>query len=188
MIKIHTKRQLTRAGYVAMAVFVLVFGTSAIADDTNPFEDITVAFELTAGDGELVTMDKFKGKHVLLTFGFTSCGHICPMTVAKMAAAIKSSDTAAAGVFISVDTERDSPQIAGEYASNFSEAIVGLSGSHEQVSAAANNFKVTFVVTKSQESYTVQHTQVIFLIGPDGVLLDTFALNAPVKQILGAMR
>jgi cytochrome oxidase Cu insertion factor (SCO1/SenC/PrrC family) len=63
-----------------------------------------------------------------------------------------------------------------------------LSGSHLQVSDAAQNFGVTFVVTKSQNNYTVQHTPSIFLIGPEGELVDTFAMNTPSADIAAAMQ
>lgn len=64
--------------------------------------------------------------------------------------------------------------------------MVGLSGSHEQVRSAANNFGISFVVTKSQKAYTVKHTSDIFLTSPDGKLIDVFALNAsPLEIALG---
>ncbi len=66
--------------------------------------------------------------------------------------------------------------------------MAGLSGSHQQVAKAAKNFNVTFVVTKSEDSYTVQHTPSIFLINPDGKLVDVFAMNTPVDTIARAMR
>jgi protein SCO1/2 len=66
--------------------------------------------------------------------------------------------------------------------------MVGLSGSHQQVSDAALNFGVSYVVTKSQNNYTVQHTPSIFLIGPDGELVDTFAMNTPSADIAAAMQ
>jgi len=66
--------------------------------------------------------------------------------------------------------------------------MLGLSGSHYQVSAAAKNFNVTFVVTKSQDNYTVQHTPSIFLIGPDGELIDVFAMNTASTHIAAAMK
>ena len=70
---------------------------------------------------------------------------------------------------------------------HFSQKMIGLSGSHEQVSAAARNFQVTFVVTKSEDNYTVQHTPSIFLIGPDGKLIDVFALSESSANIAKAM-
>ena len=66
--------------------------------------------------------------------------------------------------------------------------MIGLSGSHAQVAVAAKNFNATFVVTKSEDTYTVQHTPSIFLISPDGKLIDVFAMNADANKIAQAMR
>jgi protein SCO1/2 len=87
-----------------------------------------------------------------------------------------------------VDTERDTPAITDAYAKGYSDKMTGLSGSYEQVSEAARNFHVTFVVTKSEHNYSVQHTPSIFLIGPDGKLIDVFALNESPERIADAMR
>ena len=66
--------------------------------------------------------------------------------------------------------------------------MIGLGGSYEQVSAAANNFKVSFAVTKTQSNYTVQHTPNIYLLNPDGSLNDVFALNTQADTIAAAMK
>ena len=66
--------------------------------------------------------------------------------------------------------------------------MLGLSGSHDQVSAAAKNLNVTFVVTKSEDNYTVQLTPSIFRIGPDGGIIDVFAISAAPASIANAMQ
>jgi protein SCO1/2 len=170
---------------------MLTFGLCVVshAEDAVPVLDgITVDFELLNGDGELVRYEEFRGKNVLLAFGFTHCAHICPMIAANMAGSLKASDKDAVGIFISVDTERDTPAITNKYASGFSERMLGLGGSYQEVSAAAQNFNVTFVVTKSEDNYTVQHTPSIFLIGPDGDVIDVFAMNASPSLIAAAMK
>jgi protein SCO1/2 len=159
------------------------------AEDTvSVVEGFSGEFELLDRHGELVSDDAFRGKNILLAFGFTNCVHVCPMIAANMASALKSTDKEAVGIFISVDTERDTPTITDDYAQRFGATMLGLSGSYEQVSVAANNFNATFVVTKSQNNYTVQHTPGIFLISPDGNLIDVFAMNTPPAQIADAMK
>ena len=170
-------------------LFLLLFlALPAAADSPPELGSVTAAFELVNGDGEVVRFDDYSGRHVLVAFGFTNCAHICPMIAANMARAISASDDEVIGIFISVDTERDSPATTHAYASKFGERMIGLSGSYLQVSIAAQNFGVTFVVTKSQNNYTVQHTPSIFLIGPDGELVDTFAMNTPSADIVAAMQ
>jgi len=151
------------------------------------FDHIKVEFELLDHEGKPFTQSDLHGKYVLLAFGFTHCQHICPMMGAKMGMTLKIADQEAAGVFISVDTERDTPAITNTYASRFNESMMGLSGSHEQVRKAANHFGVSFVVTKSQKAYTVEHTSDIFLIDPEGKVIDVFTLDAPPGVIAASL-
>ena len=151
----------------------------------NPLEDIVVDFELVDRDGRTVTAEDFLGSHVLLGFGFTHCPDVCPLMVLNMGEAVR--DTDAVGIFISVDTERDSPEITDRYASRFGERMVGLSGNVSQINAAANNFRVSYVVTKSQNNYTVQHSANVFLIDPDGRLVDVFNFSTPGEELVAAI-
>ena len=172
----------------SVTLLMLCLATSAAADSPPELGSVTAAFELINGEGETVGFDKYQGKNVLVAFGFTNCAHVCPMIAANMARAIRATDKEALGIFISVDTERDTPQITAAYASKFGDSMIGLSGNHQQVSDAAQNFSVTYVVTKSEHTYTVQHTPSVFLIGPDGQLIDTFAMNTPSADIAAAMQ
>jgi protein SCO1/2 len=170
-------------------MMVLLLIAMPVAADSPPeLGSVNAAFELVNGDGETVGFDDYAGQNVLVAFGFTNCAHICPMIAANMARAIRASDKDSVGIFISVDTERDSPATTHAYASKFGDNMVGLSGSHLQVSDAAQNFGISYVVTKSQNNYSVQHTPSIFLIGPDGELVDTFAMNTPSADIAAAMQ
>ena len=153
----------------------------------NPLEDIVVDFELVDRDGRTVTAEDFLGRHVLLGFGFTHCPDVCPLMVLNMGKALRDTDTDAVGIFISVDTERDSPEITDRYASRFGDRMVGLSGNVSQINAAANNFKVSYVVTKSQNNYTVQHSANVFLIDPDGRLVDVFNFSTPGEELAAAI-
>ncbi len=149
--------------------------------------DIVVDFALVDGAGATVTDEDFRGRHVLLGFGFTRCTDVCPLMAANMAMTIRATDNDAVGIFVSVDTERDDPARTNAYASAFSEQMIGLAGTHEQVAAAARNFKVSFAVTKTQSGYTVQHTSHLFLVDPEGELIDVFALNSNPNVIAAAM-
>jgi protein SCO1/2 len=157
------------------------------AASSNP-HGIVVDFELLDRYGNTVTEEDFRGRYVLLGFGFTHCAHICPMMALNMGRAIASANTDAAGIFISVDTERDSVAATDEYASKFGEAMMGLGGSIEQINAAAKNFKVSYAVTKTQNTYTVQHTSNVYLIDPQGQLIEVFTFNSSPGAMLEAMR
>jgi len=175
--------------YLVISVLALLLYTGNIlAQADNKFDHISAKFELMNSDGDVVTEDILLGKFTLMAFGFTHCLHICPMMAANMALALKTSPPGALGIFVSVDTERDSPAITQAYAAKFSDAMIGLGGTYDQVSQAANSFNVRFVVTKSDKAYTVEHTSDIFLIGPDGKVKQVFALNTSAKDMAKAMQ
>ena len=153
----------------------------------DPLQDIVAEFELVGRDGGTVTVEDFRGRHVLLGFGFTHCPDVCPLMALNMGRALRDTENDAVGIFISVDTERDSPEITDQYASRFGERMIGLSGNVSQINAAASNFKVSYVVTKTQNNYTVQHSANVFLIDPDGRLVDVFSFSTPGEELAAAM-
>ena len=150
-------------------------------------KNIETDFELLDSQGKIRQMHDYQGEYVLLTFGFTHCRHICPMTAANIRMALNRTEKKSIGIFVSVDTERDTPQITHNYTQAFHKNMTGLSGSHGQVVKAAKNFKVSFAVTKTQDSYTVQHTSHIYLIDPGGQLLEIFPFNTSPEKIAGVI-
>jgi len=169
---------------------LLASGTPGLraAETTGVLDGVTPRFELQGQDGRTVTERDFRGGYLLLAFGFTQCRHVCPTMVANMGLALKQAPASARGVFVSVDTERDSPAIAQRYAQQFHPAIAGLGGSFEAVQAAARNFGISYVVTKSEKAYTVEHSSDIFVLDADGNLIEVFAMNADPADIAAVMR
>lgn len=165
--------------------------SSAGAEDAAALMDsltgINIDFELVGRDGALVRDDDFRGRYVLLGFGFTRCTDVCPLMALNMARVLQAIEQPAAGVFISVDTERDAPETVDNYTRAFDERIVGLSGSVEQINTTVKNFNAKYVVTKSQDGVTVQHTSHIYAIDPEGRLIDVFAFMTPTEEIAAAM-
>ena len=118
-------------------------------------------------------LSEFKGKVVVVFFGYTQCPDVCPTTLAEIAE-VKSklgvdSDKLQT-VFVSVDPERDTPEILAAYMANFGRDVVALRGSLEQTRAAAKEFKVFFakVPGKSDGSYTMDHTAGSYVFDPQG--------------------
>ncbi len=149
---------------------------------------VVVDFELMNRDGAIVRDEDFRGRHVLMGFGFTHCEHICPLMALNMGRVVEETSHEITGIFVSVDTERDTAAITDDYAGHFGDAMLGLSGSIEQINAAAKNFKVSYAVTKTQDAYTVQHTANVFLIDPNGELVDVFNFSTSPENILEAIR
>jgi protein SCO1/2 len=163
-------------------------GAADTAQLMSSLTGIQPDFELLDRSGRLVSDQDFRGRYVLLGFGFTRCTDVCPLMALNMARVLQAIDQPAAGVFISVDTERDSPETVDNYTRSFDERIVGLSGSVEQINATVENFNAKYVVTKSQDGTTVQHTSHIYALDPEGRLIDVFAFMTPAEDIAAALR
>ena len=118
---------------------------------------------LTDADGQPRTLADYKGKVVLVFFGYTQCPDVCPTTMAELAEVKRQLGADGArvqGLFVTVDPERDSAALLKAYMANFGPDIVGLRGTPDEIKAAAKEFKVYFskVPGKTATSYTVDHT------------------------------
>lgn len=118
---------------------------------------------LTDADGQPRTLADYKGKVVLVFFGYTQCPDVCPTTMAELAEVKRQLGADGArvqGIFVTVDPERDTAALLKAYVANFGPDIVGLRGTPDGIKAAAKEFKVFFnkVPGKTDTSYTVDHT------------------------------
>ena len=150
----------------------------------NIFEEIKIDFELSDHNGNKISVRDFFGQFIFIGFGFTNCPNVCPMMAFNIGNTINSLEIDATGIFISVDSERDTPQITHKYASNFGENMIGLSGSFEEINKVANNFNISYAITKTQNNYTVQHTSNIYIITPSGELLDIVPFNTSSSELI----
>lgn len=138
-------------------------------------------FELVDHTGRRVTDTDFKGKWLFVFFGFTYCPDACPLSLHEMAIALDKLGEAGGNIttlFITVDPDRDTPEVLADYVQAFHPRITGLTGSAEQVAAAAKAYRVYY--SKSErtngdaKNYNVDHTTVIYFMGPDGKYLTHF--------------
>ena len=128
---------------------------------------------LTDADGQRRTLADFKGKVTLVFFGYTQCPDVCPTTLAELAAVkrdLGKDGERVQGVFVSVDPERDTPEILKAYMGSFGPGFVALRGTPEETQAAARTFKVFFakVPGRSEGSYTVDHTAGTYVFDAQG--------------------
>jgi protein SCO1 len=128
-------------------------------------------FELRDADGKLRNLSEFKGKVVLLNFGFTQCPDVCPTALTRAVATKellgKDADKLQV-VFITIDPERDTPNVLQAYTAAFDKSFIGLAGDLEQTKKVANEFKVYFGKVPTGQSYTMDHTTFTYLFDPQG--------------------
>ncbi len=130
-------------------------------------------FQLVNQEGRTVDQTMLDGKWSLVFFGFTHCPDYCPTTMAALEATKQQLGAKADAlqiVFISVDPERDTPQALADYLSSpdFPRGVIGLTGTPQQVRAAANAYRAMYQKVGEGEYYTMNHSLTVYLMGPDG--------------------
>jgi protein SCO1/2 len=146
--------------------------------------------DLLDPDGKPRSLAEFKGKVVVVFFGYTQCPDVCPSTMAELAQVKKALGAAGEkvqGVFVTVDPERDTPEVLKAYMASFDPAFVALRGTPEQTAAAAKEFKVFYakVPGKTAGSYTMDHTAGSYVFDPAG-RVRLFVRYGAGAQALGA--
>jgi len=133
----------------------------------------------------------FAGRYVLLTFGYTHCPEVCPLSLAKTAQARRALGAAAERVqvvFVTIDPERDTPEILHRYVRAFDRDILALRGSPEQTRVAANSFRASFRKVMHETGYAMDHTMLIYLIGPDQRLKLAFPHETAGEMIVADLK
>lgn len=133
----------------------------------------SLQFSLTDDTGQTVHANDFRGKLVMLYFGYTHCPDVCPTTLARLSQAAASLGKQSREVrilFISVDPARDTPAVLKRYAAAFGPDVVGLTGSETALRALSKRYRVTYSLAKpdAHGNYEVTHSSAVFIFGTDG--------------------
>ncbi|MBM3560937.1 MAG: SCO family protein [Alphaproteobacteria bacterium] len=150
-------------------------------------------FELVEHTGRTVTDADFRGRWMLIYFGYTYCPDVCPTELANMAVALDMLGDAAARVvpmLITVDPGRDTPAVLAEYVPLFGERIVGLTGARAQIDAAMKAYRVYAARTESpaHTDYLMDHSSYVYLMGSDGKFVAMFRYRTDPAEIATTIR
>jgi protein SCO1 len=146
-------------------------------------------FSLVGADGKPVTDRDFRGRYMLIFFGFTHCPDICPAELQVIAEALGELGDKAKNVvpiFITLDPERDTPEAMGNYVKSFGPNFVGLTGSPEAIAAAAKAYRVSYAKVEDKESagdYGVDHSALVYLMDPEGRYVTHFSYGLSAEQM-----
>lgn len=138
------------------------------------------AFTMTDHTGRRVSDQDWRGRYMLVFFGFTFCPDVCPTALQVSTAALEKLGAKAdriGPVFISVDPERDTPQALASYLASFDKRFVGLTGTSEEVASVAKAYRVFYRKVKDEKStagYTIDHTAIVYLMDPAGRFVTHF--------------
>ncbi|NGM86423.1 SCO family protein [Parapusillimonas sp. SGNA-6] len=145
------------------------------------------------GNGQTRTLADYKGKVVVVFFGFTQCPDVCPTAMAELAQTMdllgKDADQVQV-LMISVDPERDTPPVLSEYVKAFNPAFVGLTGTPEQLSKTAKSFKAYYAKSPGAkpEQYSMDHASSFYIIDKDNEARVLVSGNASAKDIASDIR
>jgi protein SCO1/2 len=144
-------------------------------------------FTLTDQNGMRRSDSEFRGKYMLVFFGYTFCPDVCPTTLAVMSAALdkmgKNADRIVP-IFITVDPDRDTPDVLKAYLSAFSPRFVGLTGSEDEIAAATKAYRVYVQLHKEEgENYSVDHSGVVYLMDRMGAFLANYSLDDGPEEL-----
>ena len=153
-------------------------------------------FQLKDTSGRTVTLDSYKGKWVLMFFGFTSCPDICPTALTNVASTLDAMGAGAKDiqpVFITIDPERDTAEVLKDYLANFGPRIAGLTGTPAQIAAVAARYQTFYSKRPTDDGgYTMDHSSAFELLSPEGVYLRAFRPDDDpqdfAKELLATMK
>lgn len=173
---------------VASALALLPSGRGTVSNEVA----IGGPFQLVDQNGTAVTQDSYLGRPTLVFFGFTHCPDICPTALFEMSQlfeALGPDARKATGVFITVDPERDTPEVMKSYLGSFHPSIQGLSGTPEQIAAVTRAYRAYAKKVPTQGGdYTMDHTAIVYLMDKNGRFVAPFNLKRPPEDAAAELR
>jgi protein SCO1/2 len=190
---------------IALGIVFLEYGPKTSLEhsvaDNPPAGTVAVAggisiggpFNLIDHNGHPVTDAAYRGRWMLVFFGYTNCPEDCPLTLQKMATALNTLGPLAdriAPLFITVDPAHDTPERLAGYLANFGSRIIGLTGNSDQIAAVAKAYRVYYSPAEHEQSGAdlVNHSTVLYLMNPSGKLDALLRPDTDVDQLAAALR
>jgi protein SCO1/2 len=187
------------AAFLALVLFAAGFaGAYALlnAPETGQGEATPLIggpFSLVDTNGKRVTDGDFRGKLMLVFFGYTHCPDVCPTELQTMSTVMENLGPAAdkvAPIFISVDGTRDTPQALADYMKNFDARITGLTGDQKDIASAAKAYRVYYrkAGDSGKGDYTVDHSAFVYLMDGSGKYITHFTFNTAPETMAAVIR
>jgi protein SCO1/2 len=175
-----------------LLLFLLLAGLVPIASAQPPGDEIGGDFTLIDHHGETFQLSQLRGKLVLLFFGYTFCPDICPSELSNLAAVLDGlgdQTEAVQGLFVSLDPQRDSPQVLRDYTGYFNPNLVGLTGEGESVDRVARQYRVKYQRHERPDGrYSLDHSANLYIIDRQGRLAAVVPYGLPPEHVLQLVR
>ena len=173
---------------------LLVLGGQGPMVETTGKALIGGPFTLVDQTGRTVTDQDFRGRYMLVFFGFTHCPDVCPAELQVMSASLDELGPKAdemVPIFITLDPERDTQEAMGAFVKNFGSRFVGLTGSPEAIAAAADAYRVAYAKVQEdtrKPDYSIDHSGLVYLMGKDGEYITQFPYGTPAAKMTETLR
>ena len=176
-----------------MALALVIGLNSALAGaPARSAAEIGGRFALTGTDGKIVTDETFRGKWLVLYFGYTACPDVCPTVLTELGAALGALGPLAAKVqvvFVTLDPARDTASALRDYLGSFDARIVGLRGSGDEIENVAKEYHVYYRAhSLGNGEYAVDHSSFLYVIRPDGRFDSLLAGDLPGHRLADELR
>lgn len=181
---------------IGLAMALLLIGTGAfiwLTGGSPAGISVGGPFALVNGDGKAVGDTDFRGKYMLVYFGYTYCPDVCPTTLNAVADALDKLGAKADRIqplFVTVDPRRDTPALVKQFAAAFSPRIMGLTGSAAQIATIAKAYRVYYAEHRTgpgPDDYTMDHSSVLYLMGPDGRFIAPIRADLPPEAMAASL-
>jgi protein SCO1/2 len=186
--------------WIACAIPLLALGAVGILELTQKTGSVGALqasgiggpFKLAASTGGSFSTDELKGKPFLVFFGFTRCPEICPTTISDISTwldALGSDGKEIKALFVSIDPERDSVAAMKDYLSSFSDQIIGLTGTPDQIAGVAKEYRIYYAKHPLKDGdYTMDHSAMIYLMDRQGKLVGTLTYGDKKDEAVAKLR
>ncbi len=179
-------------GAIALAFLFLATQAPQQAADKETAQDVPIGgpFTLTDVQGVSRSDTDFHGQYLLLFFGYTFCPDVCPVTLQTLSTAVErlgEKGRKVTPVFVTLDPERDSVAVMSRYLANFHPRFVGLTGTAEQITGVTKAYHVYYAKAGEEADYLVDHSALVFFMGPDGKYLAHFRHSDSAEKIAEGM-
>jgi len=186
-------RALIAALVVVLGVVGAWLGYEIYRETASPSgEPYGVPFNLVDQDGDPITEQAFRGHPTVLFFGFTHCPEVCPTTLYELGSWFNELGDEGSNIkayFVSIDPERDTPELLGGYLSNVTDRVIGITGDPEKVREMARGFNIYFKrIDTDDGDYTMDHTASIILLDSGGHFRKTIAWGENAETAMQKLR
>ncbi len=181
---------------IALAVGLSAMSLIVSLRDRNQSDGVVAIggpFALVDHTGKTIDDEAFRGRHMLVYFGYTFCPDVCPTELQVISEALDQLGADAAKVrpiFITIDPERDTPEVLADYRQHFHPTLVALTGSREQTATAAKAYRIYFAKAGDvdSEDYLMDHSSFVYLMDADGRYVTHFGPNTPPEDMARRIR